>query len=42
MTDVLSSIPGYGAYIARRNQNEQAGTDDLKQAATLQSILASV
>lgn len=42
MNDVLASIPGYGAYLAKRQMNEQAGMQDLQQAGALQGILASV
>jgi hypothetical protein len=42
MSDVLASIPGYGAYIAKRQMNEQAGMQDLQQAGALSQILSSV
>src|SRR3990167_9556215 len=31
----LANIPGYGAYIAKRQMNEQQGMQDLQQASTL-------
>ena len=42
LSNVLASIPGYGAFVARREMNEQAGQEDIKNAAALQAIYASI
>ena len=34
----LANIPGYGAYIAKREMNEQAGINDLKEQGVLMAI----
>jgi hypothetical protein len=34
----LANIPGYGAYVAKRQMNEQAGMQDLQQMGALMSI----
>ena len=38
MADPLDNIPGYGAYIAKRRMNEQAGIRDLQEQSLLMGL----
>lgn len=39
---VLAQIPGYGGYLAQRQQNEQAGAQELQQFGAVQGVLANL
>ena len=42
LENTLAQIPGYGGYLAKRQQNQQAELGELQQASGLMGILKNI